>query len=202
MRPPRSPFADALGPALDAAAPLVADHLRMARPTRRFRGEARRRGTGGGWLGRLFAWALSAGGMPPDRPVRFELENALCPGAAGAVMRWRRRMHLGSGPRTATGWMRFDPRRGRLVDAVGPGGLVEATLGAAVVGGEVRMRSRGAAIRLGALALPLPAWLVGRARTREWQAGPGRLGLSLILEHPWLGEYAGYDAWLEDTEAR
>jgi hypothetical protein len=185
-----SPFAVALGADFKRLAPAVRRHLAQARGASRHRGRVRawRRG---GLLGWLLARPL---GLAPAE-TSFELRNELREDESGsATMVWRR-----SAPKGCVGLVRWDPRRGALVDATGPRGMLQAELLARVDGqGALALASGRQWLRVLGLRVPLPRALVGGARVREREE-KGAIVLSLALFHPWLGEYAGYEATLQEA---
>jgi hypothetical protein len=130
--------------------------------------------------------------IEPSAP--FELRNELLPGDA---MLWRRTL---LGARTVidnVGVMRWDAGRGALVDAIGHRRAIEVELVPAVEGGEAVLTSRAQRLRILGARIPLPRWLAGSAVVREREEPGGGISLGLTLSHPWLGDYAGYEAVLE-----
>ena len=111
-------------------------------------------------------------------------------------MRWERTHYATSGPVHGVGLLHWDASRGALIDVIGKRQWLEVELLPRVEGRAVEMTSRRQWLRVAGLRLPLPRFLVGGARTREWEEPDGRLGLSLTLHHPVFGDYAGYKAVL------
>lgn len=207
MSPRAAPFPAAMGASLGRAAPAVRRHLAMAGGAARFTGVVTDVRVPTHPLARLFARVVRMDGIPTDREVGFVLENVLLPGVDRPLMLWRRSMvsspsspSEGEFRLEALGLMTHDPATGDLVDAVGPGNLVEVRLAPRLDGRAVRTESRGQALRLGPLRIPLPDWLVGTAAIHEWEEPDGRVGISLTLSHPWLGEYSSYTALLTREE--
>ena len=189
-----SPFVAALGPALDGAAPIVRRHLACERQALHT-GFLRRLWWRGPW-GYLAARFLHLNGDPGAEEVRFELRNKLVVNGGGVVMLWHRTHYRRSRPISGIGLVRWDADRGVLVDSIGQTKRLEVELVPRVDDQAVVMTSRRQWFCIAGIRLPLPCFLFGSARTREWEEPGGRLGLSLILHHPLLGAYAGYEAIL------
>ena len=117
-------------------------------------------------------------------------------------MLWHRTHDSGTRLVSGIGELRWDPARRVLIDSIGKRKWLEVELVATVEQQAVLMTSRRCWLRLGRLRIRLPRVLVGAAHTREWEELDGRLGLSLTLDHPLLGPYAGYETVLSPGEAR
>lgn len=189
-----SPFVAALGADFDRLAPAVRRHLAQPAGASRLVGSVRRSWRRGGPLGWLLGRILRLGF---DANVRFELRNELRNEPAGTAMVWRRALPGGRGDQI--GVMRWDPRRGALVDTVGTRRRIEVELVPGVEDGALALVSRGQRLRIFGLAVPLPRAIAGSARVREREEPGERIVLSLAVSHPWLGEYAGYEAELREA---
>jgi hypothetical protein len=115
-------------------------------------------------------------------------------------MVWQRTLRDGRGSGGQIGVMRFDPRSGALVDTIGPRRAIRVELIPSVEDGALSLVSGRQWLRVAGIPLPLPRALVGSARVREREEADGRIVLSLAVSHPWLGEYAGYEAVLGTDE--
>jgi hypothetical protein len=191
-----SPFVHALGGELDRLATPVREHLLQAEGESLLAGRLRHSWRRGGPVGWLLAKILRVDfrALGPSAP--FEMRNRLLP---GDTMLWRRTLQ---GTRTTidnVGVMRFDARHGALVDAIGRRRSIEVELIPSVEDAALVLKSRRQWLRVGRMRIPLPRWLAGRARVREWMEPDGRIALRLVLRHPWLGEYGGYEAELANV---
>lgn len=192
----RSPFVEALGGDFDRLSLAVRRHLGQPEGRSLLSGRLRRAWRRGGPLGRLLARALRLDFGAAASASAFEVRNELL---AGNAMLWRRTLEAGSATVGAFGVMRWDARRRALVDTLGKRRAIEVELVAAVEGGALALASRRQWLRVLGLRLPLPRGLVGSACIREREAPGGRIALTLTLSHPWLGEYAGYEADLGEA---
>ena len=197
---PLAPFVAALGQALEGAAPLVRRHLAQADRIALHRGVIRRmwrRGPMGAIGGRLLHLESR-----PATDARFELRNeVVSDGRGGAAMLWQRTYYVNARPILGVGLLQWDGARRVLIDVIGTRKWLEVELTPTLDGRAVTMRSGRQWLRVLGLRLRLPQLLVGGARTREWEEPDGRLGLSLTLDHPLFGEYAGYEAVLTPEHA-
>ena len=187
-----SPFIEALGSDFGRLAPAVRRHLGQPMGRSLLAGSMRKTWRRGGLLGWLLARVLRLdfGGTGSGS---FEVRNELL---AGNAMLWRRTLR---GPRStvdAFGVVRWDPRRRGLVDTLGRRRAIEVELIPGVEGDALALASRRQWLRVLGFRVPLPRAIVGSARVREREAPAGTIALSLALSHPWLGEYAGYEAEL------
>lgn len=138
----------------------------------------------------------------PATDARFELRNeVVSDGHGGAAMLWQRTYYVNARPILGIGLLQWDGARGVLIDVIGTRKWLEVELTPTLDGRAVMMRSGRQWLRVLGLRLRLPQLLVGGARTREWEEPDGRLGLSLTLDHPLFGEYAGYEAVLTPEHA-
>jgi len=187
----RGPISEALGPAVAELSPSVRRHLVPPLGACRHGGSLRRiwrRGFPGWIAARLLHLRGGEGG-------RFELENRLVADRAGpCAMTWCRTHDELGQPVRGVGLVRWSAPERVLVDRIGASGWLEVELVPRIEGGAFAMTSARQWLRLGGIRLPLARWLFGGAATREWEEGDGRIGLSLVLRHPWFGEYAGYEA--------
>ena len=197
---PLAPFVAALGQALERAAPLVRRHLSQTDRTTLHRGVIRRmwrRGAMGAIGGRLLHLD---NGQATD--ARFELRNEVVANErGGAAMLWQRTYYVNARPVLGVGLLQWDGTRRVLIDVIGKRKWLEVELMPAVDGRAVTMRTGRQWLRVLGVRLRLPQLLVGGAHTREWEEPDGRLGLSLTLHHPLVGEYAGYEAVLTPEHA-
>jgi hypothetical protein len=193
VTPASSPFVVALGADFGRLAPAVRRHLAQDARSSHLAGTVRawRRGGALGWI---LARAVR---LTATEATPFELRNELRVDASGSsAMLWRR---TARGGLEATGLVRWDPRRGALVDSIGPCGAIRVELLPRVDAGALELVSRRQWLHLLGLRVPLPRALVGHARARERAAEGGAITLTLALFHPWLGEYAGYEATLREA---
>jgi Domain of unknown function (DUF4166) len=194
-----SPFVHALGGALDRLAPAVREHLLQPAGASLFAGRLRRSWRRGGPIGWLLAKILRVDFRAIEPQAPFELRNALLEGDA---MLWRRTL---LGARTTidnVGVMRWDAASRALVDTIGRGGAIEVELVPGVEGAGLKLTSRGQWLRILGVRIPLPRWVAGSAVVREREEPGGGITLALALRHPWLGEYAGYEAELEGVRGQ
>lgn len=189
-----SPFVPALGAELEKLAPTVLRHLRQASGGSLFAGRLRRCWRRGGPIGWLLAKILRVDFRAIEASAPFELRNALL---AGDTMLWRRTLLGTRAIVDNLGLMRWDPARGALVDTIGRGRAIEVELLPTVEDRGLVLVSRGQWLRLLGMRIPLPRWVAGSAVVREREEPGGRMTLALALRHPWLGEYAGYEAELQ-----
>lgn len=195
-----SPFVVALGDGFRKLAPAVRRHLEQAAGASRFVGSIRRSWRHGGPLGWFLARILHLD-FGASGSTRFELRNELLVEPAGTVaMVWQRTLRDGRGSGDQIGMMRWDPRRGALVDTIGPRRAIRVELVPSVEDGTLSLVSGRQWLRVAGIPLPLPRALVGSARVREWEEPDGRIVLFLAVSHPWLGEYTGYEAILGPDE--
>jgi len=201
--PLQTPFSTALGPELERVAPGVRSHLMMSEPSTHYAGALRKIWRHGGALTWFVGKALKVGD-PVNRgagPQRFELRNQILGEDEHPTMVWNRVTRNGPNTTDATGHLRWDPRLGVLIDSTGPWRLIDVELIPTIdAEGAVIMTSRRQWLRLLGVRFRLPGFLVGSAHTREWEEPEGKIGLSLTLHHPLLGDYAGYEAILEGQQ--
>jgi len=193
----RSPFVEALGDDFGRLAPALRRHLAQAQGASLLVGGIRHCWRRGGPLGWLLARILRLDFGPLTTSARFEVRNEMLPGGA---MLWRRSLRDGATAVEAFGIVRWDARRGALVDTLGRRQSIEVELLPRVEEGALRLSSRWQWIRLLGLRVPLPAIVAGHARVRESALPGGRILLRLTLSHRCLGEYAGYEAELAEAE--
>lgn len=189
-----SPFVPALGAELDRLAPAVREHLLQPAGVSLLAGRLRRGWRRGGPIGWLLAKILRVDFRAIEPHAPFELRNGLLP---GDTMLWRRTL---LGERTTidnVGVMRWDARHRALVDAIGRLGAIEVELVPSVEDAGLVLTSRRQWLRVAGARIPLPRWVAGSAVVREREEPGGGIVLGLALRHPWLGEYAGYEAELK-----
>jgi hypothetical protein len=204
----RSPFAAALGSQEERLAPRVREHFLMAPGRRRYRGVMTRvwrcRGWRG-WLARPFlhvgSWTDTLFPQTGER-ILFDLEHVVAVEPSGAVtMTWDRTFHFPGKPRRFSAVMRFDPRRGVLVDRLGRTRHLEVELHARAEGGALCLRSGRQWVHAGPLRLPVPHWFAGEASVKEWERDDGSLGICVRIRNPLLGEFFGYEGFFGPREA-
>lgn len=190
-----NPFVHALGAALDALPAPLRDHFRLSAPGGRYHGRMERIWRRRGLVGLLVRPALALLArldlLFPEtgRDVPFELVNQV---DHQGTMRWLRRFHLPGRVRQFDAVMLWDPVRGCIVDLLGRDGRLAVDLHVRVEDGALHLTSGRQWLRLGRWRIPLPAWLAGRARVREWAAGDGGLAIEVRVDNPLLGEVFGY----------
>jgi Domain of unknown function (DUF4166) len=194
------PFQGALGPAIESAAPGIRERFLQPSGTRRYRGAMRRIWRREGWQGRAagaFLWLGSRAETlfaDTGADIPFELENSVTRLADGrAAMTWVRAFHFPRGTRRFSATMVYDPARGAIVDWLGRRGHLEVELHPRVEEGGIAIDSGRQRLRLGRWWLPLPGWLAGRARIREWQEPDGSFGIRVTVSNPLLGDFFGYE---------
>ncbi len=191
-----SPFVEALGSDFDRLAPAVRRHLGQPRGRSLLAGSVRKTWRRGGPLGWLLARVLRMDFCAIDAWGSFEVRNELL---AENSMLWRRTLRGGRSTVEAFGVVRWDPCRRALVDTLGRRRAIEVELIPRVEGDALALASRRQWLRVLGLRVPLPRAIVGSACVREREGPAGTIALSLSLSHPWLGEYAGYEAELEEA---
>lgn len=194
-----SPFVPALGAEVQRLAPSVRDHLLQVAGASLLVGRLRQCWRRGGPIGWLLARILRVDFRATHASAPFELRNELLPGDR---MLWRRTLLGARATIDNVGVMRWDPRRGALLDTIGRGGAIEVELVPGVDGSGLTLTSRGQWLRAFGMRIPLPRWIAGSAVVREREEPGGRISLHLTLSHPWLGDYAGYEAELEGVRGQ
>lgn len=192
-----SPFLHAMGSGFDRLAPAVRDHLRQGAGSSLFRGRLRESWRRGGPLGWLLGRILRVDFRGVLASAPFELRNELLPGDA---MVWRRTILGGSATVDNIGVMRWDARKGALVDALGRRGAILIELVPTVEDGALVLASRRQWLRVAGVPVRLPRWLAGTARVREREEPGNGIALRLEVSHPLLGMYAGYEAALAPAD--
>jgi hypothetical protein len=206
-----NPFQAALGGSLDAASPSVREHFARPAGTYAYRGVMRRVWRRGGWRGRLGSPALWLARFAntlfrnTGTDVPFELVHEVVPEADGSCsIRFRRTFHFPGVVRRFDAHLTYDPARAAIVDRLGRGGLLEVELHPWVDAdaGALCLRSGRQWLRAARyLRVRLPGWLAGAARVREWQEPGGRLGISVVIHNPLLGDFFGYEGTLAPARA-
>jgi len=110
-----------------------------------------------------------------------------------SVQLWRRTFRFPRARRfNAT--LAYDPVSDSLIEALGPGGVLETDWSARYVPpARLVIESRNAWIRLGLLRIPLPAWLTPSVRViQDAGASPDSVRVDFLMHHPLLGEIFGY----------
>jgi hypothetical protein len=109
---------------------------------------------------------------------------------------WRREFRFPSGRRRwFTSRMEYDERLSRVIEGVGPGGMLaiawEMRFEAPLM---LHLDAAGWVLRLGGLRLRLPAWLLGNGRAVETAdlQKPGTIHIDFTVSHPLLGDVFGY----------
>lgn len=199
MTPP-SPFAAALGTALDGLPDLVREHFAAGPGAIRYEGVMRRVWRRGGLLGPLVTAALVASArrdmLFPEsgHDVPFRIEHVLTVGPDGRVsMTWNRIFRFGSVTRYFVAVMRADAGRACIVDWLGSDGALEVDLHARVADGAVHIESGRQWLRLPRLRIELPGFVAGTVRVREWQEAEGVLGIHVETRNPLIGAITSYE---------
>jgi hypothetical protein len=137
-------------------------------------------------VARLLAWLARL--PPPGAAVPTRLTVTRC----GAGERWQRR---------------FGTRTLDSTQLPGIGGCLNERFGALVFrfrlvasGGALEYRQVGAALRLGPLRVPLPAWLAPRASGREAPVPAGRTRVTAAVTLPLVGLLIAYDGEVGPAE--
>lgn len=173
-----------LDPALvDYFSPIPAGHVGRGEGVFRVVGTPRR------WLWPVLAILGRAGIVFPvwERDVPFDVVNV----PADAAVLGRRVFHFPRGDRTMVDEIRITEHG--LVDRLGRGGRVEARFDLDVVEGRLELRSRGAALRLGRLRIPVPRFAAPRVRLVERREADAQ-HVALTMDLPLIGrvyQYAG-----------
>jgi hypothetical protein len=110
-----------------------------------------------------------------------------------SVQLWRRTFRFPRARRfNAT--LAYDPVSDSLIEALGPGGVLETDWSARYVPpARLVIESRNAWIRLGFLRIPLPASLTPRVRViQDAAASPDSVRVDFLMRHPFLGDIFGY----------
>ena len=205
----QSPFADALGHALDAAAPLVRAHMNPEPGTLTYQGTMTRVWRIEGfyrWLSTPCLWlGCRMHTLFPDTgsSIPFEISNRLYRGTDGVMrMTFNRTFHFPGHDRCFVATMRYDDTRGIVLDSLGRTGHLLVELAAAVEDGALVLRSRrqwltpfGPRIRI-----RIPRIFCGAAHVREWQESENSLGIRVTISNPLVGPFFGYEGTF--TEAR
>lgn len=190
-----------LGDAMDALAPAVREHFSQTRGIRRYTGVLTvwRRAGIRGWLARpvlsLFRRSrLFVADIGADVP--FEMLHTMQTGRRGTLeMAWSRRLEFPQGPRQFEGILSVDAGQKRVVEWLGPHRVVEADVSCRVVGNELHTRTGRQWWHACGLRIPVPGWLCGVARLREWERVDGTLGTTLTIRNPILGDFMGWNGW-------
>jgi hypothetical protein len=127
-----------------------------------------------------------------DVPVTVDIRQA----GSRVQHIWRREFRFPGGCRRRfTSRMEYDARLGRLIEGVGPGGVL-------AIAWEMRFEApatlhldaAGWVVRLGRMRLRLPAWILGSGRAMETAdlAKLGTIHIDFTVSHPFLGDVFGY----------
>lgn len=150
-------------------------------------------GTPRRWIRSILAVLQRAGVMHAgwSRDVPFRIENRTVDGRAVSARRFR----FPEGE-----WVMRDAvglnRAGRLVDAIGRGGIVVASFDLAVEGGELRLVSRAVGVRIGGRPVRLPRAVAPVVRLRERAADePGIQCVDVTIDAPVIGRVYEYGGW-------
>jgi hypothetical protein len=184
-----SPWAIALGQRLEALDPALRDYF-SAIPhgsVGRGSGVFDTVGTPRRWLWPMLAILGRSGIVFPvwARDVPFDVVNT----PADGVVRAERTFHFAGGDRVMSD--EIGATSGRIIDVLGRRRRLRALLDPEVVDGRLELRSRGAALRVGPVWLPLP--FAPRVRLVERRDGD-RQRVELTMTMPLVGriyEYAG-----------
>ncbi len=118
-----------------------------------------------------------------------------------SIQRWRRTFRFPR-PRRFDATLIYDPTRGALIEALGPGGLLETDWSARFEPPDcLVIESTNAFLRLPLFRLPLPALLVPSVRVVQTAHGdpPDTVSLNFLMRHPLLGEVFGYRGTFRGT---
>ena len=120
----------------------------------------------------------------------------------------RMRLQIEGGPEREV-WRRwFESHEMITTQYEGPGGalieragLVELRLALTVSGGALVYRQTGARLRLGPLALPIPAAIAPRVSAKEAPGDvEGRMSVLVVTTLPVIGELLRYSGWIAVQE--
>lgn len=200
-----NPFTASLGGLLHTLPGPLREHFGMSRGTKLFEGTMmriwRREGLPGLlafptlWIGsRLdLLFTETGSGIP------FRLENRVYETADGQVrMDWIREFSFPSASRRFAAVMRYEEGRG-IVDDLGRRGSLEVELHPEVDGAALVIRSGRQWLRLRRLRIPIPAFLAGEARVREWVAEGATYGIRVEVWNPLLGCVFGYEGTFREV---
>jgi uncharacterized protein DUF4166 len=204
------PFEAAMGRAFRDLAPAVRAHAAPATGRRRVVGVMRsvwhRRG---GWRGLAAAIGLRLAACTqtlfPDvgEEVPFEMENTVVRLADGGLaVTWNRTFRFPRRERRFEALMTYEPGRDAVVDLLGADHGLEVELHPAAEDGAIVLRSGRQWRRIGRVRVRLPAWLVGRATVRVWDAGGERLGVRVTVTNAILGDFFGYEGTFHEEVRR
>ncbi len=204
----RQLFELALGSDVNTLAPNVKEHFLQSSGTRRYRGIMNRVWRREGWQGWLAAIFLQIGSLTQTlfadtgTDVPFELENRTAHLPDGRMtMTWTRTFHFSKATRKFDAIMMFDPKRSVIVDQLGKTRHLEAVLHPHVEKTAMVLMSGAQWIRLGFLRLRIPECFAGRATVRESQREDGKLGISVTIHNPILGDFFGYEGYFALQES-
>ncbi|PWD49930.1 DUF4166 domain-containing protein [Serinibacter arcticus] len=189
---PRSPYAAALGPAIERLHPSLQRYFATIPPGHRGVGEGvfDTAGTPRRWLWPLLRLVQPRGVVFAgwERDVPFRIVNRTVGGSAVAV----RELDLPDG----TWVMRDDVVRspaGGVTDRLGSPVTLAATFDVAVDGDALVLTSRTLGVALGPLRFAAPRRLSPVVRLREsFDAASGHQRVDLAVDHPLLGRLYGY----------
>ena len=124
-------------------------------------------------------------------------------------MVWSRTFRFPRRTRHFDAVMIYDRERHCIVDWLGRRGNLEVELhpwvstwvSTWVSSGALHIISGRQSLRLNNLTFPLPRWLLGAARVREWVGADSTLGIEVTIENPILGAFFGYEGKLVATES-
>ena len=161
-------------------------------------GQMRRVWRRGWWLWPLFWLASWFEILFPetghDVPVRVDISSGMRGREPTHI--WRRRFEFPNRRRHFTSRMVYDSGLGRIVETVGPGGL----LGVAWKmefdpPGTLRLSADRWVLRLGRWRVSLPSWVLGTGRAVQQadSTSEDAFSIDLTISHPLLGDVFGYE---------
>ena len=193
------PFQWVLGDSIHDLAPQVKDHVSIPAGTVAIYRGRMRVWRDGGWKGALSGGLLRIGvltrTMFPEigQDVRFEMEHSVSRDRSGGLsMTWMRTFHFGHSIRRFDAVMRFGPGR-PFVDWRGAFGCLQVELWPRTEDGAIVVVSGREWLRLGAIRVPIPAWLRGCPEVREWEEPDGTLRIRVVIRNALLGQLFGYE---------
>lgn len=123
-------------------------------------------------------------------PVTVDIRSV---GSRTAQHLWRRDFRFPNRRRRFTSRLEYDERLGHVIEAIGPGKAL-------AIAWDMRFEppstmyldAAGWVLRLGAMRLRLPEWLLGDGRAVETAPAAGTIRIDFTVSHPLLGDVFGY----------
>jgi hypothetical protein len=202
------PFQAALDIRIRDASPKVREHFSLGAGTHRYRGIMNRIWRRDDWRGRLAKPFLLCGSLAntlfaeTGDNIPFELENTVTIQPDGrAQMSWIRTFFFGNRPRRFDAVMEYDAKNRVIIDRIGLTRHLEVELYPRVDDGAIVITSGRQWFRIGRWRLPVPRWFAGTASVREYQTTDGKLGISVTISNPLLGDFFGYEGSFQSKDA-